>query len=332
MRTHPTVQQIAAAADVSPATVSRVLTGAVRVTTGARQRVYAAMTQLGYVGREVRKPDPRHPPVVALVVCEPTARVFADPFFARLAAGVEAELAVHGSPMPILTVTRENLPAIERYLLTGGADGVLLVGGYGQKQVARAVAAPGVPVRAVGRPADLVDVPYVDVDNRGGARMAVRHLLRSGRRRIATIAGPRDMPAAADRLAGYHEALAEAGVEPSAIAYGDFTQASGTHAMQWLIGKVPTLDAVFVASDAMAVGALHALRRAGRTVPDGVAVVGFDDAPVATLIQPALTTVRQPVEQLGRIACRLLLADVTEEKPTSGTVILPTELVRRRSA
>ncbi|WBB54665.1 LacI family DNA-binding transcriptional regulator [Verrucosispora sp. WMMD573] len=332
MRAHPTVQQIAAAADVSPATVSRVLTGSVRVTTGVRQRVYAAMTQLGYVGRDVRKPESRKPPAVGLVVGQPTARVFADPFFARLAAGAEAELAVHGSPMPILTVTRDNLPAIERYLLTGGADGVLLLGEYGRRQVARAMAVSGVPARAIGRPTDGVDLPYVDVDNRGGARMAVQHLLRSGRRHIASIAGPRDMPAAVDRLAGYHEAMAEAGIEPTAIAYGDFTQASGMHAMQWLTRRLPRVDAVFVASDAMAVGALHALRRAGRTVPDDVAVIGFDDAPIATLIQPALTTVRQPVEQLGRIACRLLLADVTKEKPASGTVILPTELIHRRSA
>ncbi|WP_431947596.1 LacI family DNA-binding transcriptional regulator [Micromonospora marina] len=331
MRAQPTVQQIAAAAHVSPATVSRVLTGSVRVTTGARQRVYAAMAQLGYVRRDVRQHGRRKPPVVALVICEPTARVFADPFFARLAAGTEAELSIHGSPMPILTAARDNLAGIERYLLTGGADGVLLVSAYHQHPVARAVAASPVPVRGVGRPAGL-DLPFVDVDNRGGARTAVRHLLRSGRRRVATIGGPPDLPAAADRLAGYREAMAEAGIEPAATAYGDFTQASGTHAMQWLISRAPTIDAVFVASDAMAVGALHALRRAGRAVPDDVALVGFDDAPVATMIQPALTTVRQPAEQLGRIACRLLLADITEDRPSSDTVILPTELVRRGSA
>ena len=121
--------------------------------------------------------------------------------------------------------------------------------------------------------------------------------------------------------------LREAGVADVPVAYGDFTAASGTHATQWLLRHAPGLDAIFAASDLMAAGAIQALRRAGRRVPADVAVIGFDDAPLARRTNPALTTVRQPVEEVATIATRLLLSGTTGIDP-----ILPTELVIRDSA
>ena len=121
---------------------------------------------------------------------------------------------------------------------------------------------------------------YVDADNSGGARTAVGHLLRSGRRRVVTIAGPRDMAVGIDRLSGYRDMLEAAGL-PALIGYGDFSQASGEHAMTRLLERRPDLDAVFAASDLMAAGALRALRDRGRAVPGDVAVVGFEDSAVA---------------------------------------------------
>jgi DNA-binding LacI/PurR family transcriptional regulator len=138
------------------------------------------------------------------------------------------------------------------------------------------------------------------------------------------------MAVGTDRLAGYRDALDHAGLTPT-IAYGDFTHASGVHAMWRLLDQRPGIDAVFVASDIMAAGALHALRRAGRRVPEDVAVIGFDDLPMAQHTQPPLTTVRQPLERFGAVAADRLLAalDGTDDDIDP---VLPTTLVTRESA
>src|SRR5690606_15205368 len=163
----------------------------------------------------------------------------------------------------------------------------------------------------------------------GGARRAVEHLLATGRRRIATIAGPPDMIAGQDRLTGYREALRGSG-RRSIVAVGDFTRESGAVAMRQLLEDDPQLDAVFAANDLMAIGALQALRRAGRRVPDDVAVVGFDAIEAAKYTDPPLTTVRHPVVDQATAMVRLLLTPPSER--TTDRVILPTELIIRDSA
>jgi DNA-binding LacI/PurR family transcriptional regulator len=164
----------------------------------------------------------------------------------------------------------------------------------------------------------------------GGVAAAVRHLLGTGRRRIATIAGPQDMIAGIDRLAGYRAGLGDTG-QGSIVAVGDFTRDSGAAAMRRLLADDPAPDAVFVASDLMAHGALRALHEAGRRVPADVAVVGFDDIEIARYTDPPLTTVRQPILDIGRTMARLMLGLVGgDEVPPS--VVLPTELVVRESA
>jgi DNA-binding LacI/PurR family transcriptional regulator len=203
---------------------------------------------------------------------------------------------------------------------------LLVVSASGNHPLAVSPLAAGIPVRYVGRPDPAIRAAYIDADNRDGARQAVEHLLLGGRRMIATIAGPPDRAACDDRLLGYRQTLEAAGVPPLPIAYGDFTHASGDHAMTWLLQRAPRLDAVFVASDLMAAGALQALRRTGRRVPQDVAVVGFDDSPIASHTSPPLTTVRQPVEAVGELAVELLLSTVDGENP-----VLPTELVVRAS-
>ncbi len=173
-------------------------------------------------------------------------------------------------------------------------------------------------------------MPYVGVDNIGGAAAAVRRLLDAGRTRIATIAGPQDMIGGIDRLTGYRDAL-RGSSRRSIVAVGDFTMDSGAAAMRQLLEDDPALDAVFVASDLMADGALQALRQAGRRVPDDVAVIGFDDIALAAYTDPPLTTVRQPIVEIGRQMARQLLRLVNGEVIESA-VVLPTELVLRGSA
>jgi DNA-binding LacI/PurR family transcriptional regulator len=175
---------------------------------------------------------------------------------------------------------------------------------------------------------------FVDVDNAGGARQAVAHLAASGRRRIANIAGPQDMGVGLARLAGYREACAEAGLptDEDMIAYGDFSEPSGVAAMRQLLARRPDLDAVFIASDLMAAGALRALKEAGKRMPEDVAVVGFEDSAVARQTDPPLTTVHQPVEEMGRQMARLLVSRIREDQLAQPYVLLDTHLVVRQSA
>lgn len=184
------------------------------------------------------------------------------------------------------------------------------------------------------------DRVYVDADNRGGAREAVRHLVSLGRERVATITGPVDREASAfDRLEGYRDVLPDA--PPLLVEQSDYTRQGGVDAMAVLLDRRPDLDAVFVASDLMASGALQVLRERGRRVPDDVAVVGFDDlAPIAEHTDPPLTTVHQDIEGMGRLMARLLFSRTEEqadaEAPAAGhslsSVVTPTRLVVRRSA
>jgi DNA-binding LacI/PurR family transcriptional regulator len=191
-----------------------------------------------------------------------------------------------------------------------------------------------VPAVLVGRPAGPIPVSYVDADNRGGARMAVGHLATRGCRRIATITGPLDMGVGIDRLDGYRDGLAAAGLGGGGelVENGDFTEEGGAAAMTRLLARPGRpVDAVFAASDLMAAGALRALRAAGRRVPEEVAVVGFEDSAVARYAQPPLTTVRQPIEEMGRQATRLLLAKVAGQAGGMH-LVLDVELIVRASA
>ena len=326
---HPTLAHVARLAGVSPATASRVLNGSARVSPTARQQVRDAVDRLGYVRhRAARSSTGRRTRSVAAVVCEPNVRLFADPFYSRVLAGASAAFAERDVPM--LLAAGDRAGALERYLCGGHVDGVLVMNARGRHPLTATLPAAGVPVTLVGRPLQPNTLPYVDADNRGGARRAVEHLLASGRRSIATIAGRQDMAVGTDRLAGYKESIDAAGL-PGSVAYGDFTHASGVHAMYRLLDHRPNLDAVFVASDIMAAGALHALRRAGRRVPDDVAVIGFDDLPLAQHTQPPLTTIRQPLERVGAAAAELLLSalDGTDDNQDP---VLPTTLVARASA
>ncbi|GAA4135152.1 LacI family DNA-binding transcriptional regulator [Actinomadura keratinilytica] len=329
----PTLAHVAELAGVSPATASRVLSGSTRVSRAARMQVEEAVQRLGYVRRRPASREPRTSGAVAVVFCEDSARVFADPFFARVLWGVKRELDGR-APLVILMAGRpEEWRTTAEYLRGGHAAGVLLISSHRDHPAALVHAAAGAPVVLAGRPLTDVPLPYVDADNRGGARAAVRHLAASGRRAVATIAGPSDMAAGVDRLAGYRAAAEEAGLDTTGlIGRGDFGQLSGEHAMNRLLDRRPDLDAVLCASDPMAVGALRALRRAGRRVPDDVAVVGFDDAPIAQRVRPRLTTVRQPIEDLGARCVRELRACMAGKGLSDRGVVLKTKLIVRDSA
>jgi DNA-binding LacI/PurR family transcriptional regulator len=331
----PTLLDVARTAGVSTATASRVLNGFHHVRPETRRQVEEAMAALGYARlRSTRGAHPDRTGSIAFIVCEDGARVVSDPFFARVLRGASNELSPAGLQLLLLMVRspEDYQSAAVRYLRRGNVDGALLASMHGRHPID--LDGISVPVVFCGCPigTDTANLSYVDADNRGGAERAVRYLLASGRQVIATIAGPRDMTVGVDRLAGYRSALVDADrFDPRLVAYGDFSLSSGDHAAQLLLDRRPAVDAIFCASDLMAAGALRALRRGGRRVPEDVAVIGFDDSPIARQTEPQLTTVRQPIEEMGSLLARELLTLISESTGRRRAV-LDTRLIVRESA
>jgi len=297
--------------------------------------VRAAIEQLGFVpNRAARSLVTQRTDSVALVVSESEERFFAEPYFAAIVRGISAGLT--GSGMQLLLAVAQS-PAereqLENYLTGQHVDGVLLVSLHGIDTLPARLESRGVPTVLGGRPLGAQPAACVDADNRGGAQQAVEHLVAAGRGRIATITGPQDMTVGLERYAGYLAGLAGGGLaaDPALVEAGDFGLDSGVRAAAALLDRRPDLDAVFTASDAMAIGAMRVLRERGRRVPADVAVVGFEDSPSAAHTDPPLTTVHQPVEAMGREMVRLLLTRIAGSTPAEPLVVLPTHLVVRGS-
>jgi DNA-binding LacI/PurR family transcriptional regulator len=316
--------------------VSRVVNGSPKVSADVRRTVERAIDRLGYVpNRAARSLVTRRSDSIAVVITEPASRLFNDPFFPRLVRGISAALSVRDLQLVLLMPSDDvDERRTVRYLTAGHVDGVILVSLHGDDPLPEQLATRRIPAVVLGRPSRGVDVDYVDADNRDGGRRATAHLVQRGRRRIATITGPKDMVAGVDRLAGYRDAMADAGIaiDDGLIATGDFTQAGGEAAMERLLLDRPDLDAVFCASDLMAVAALGALQAAGRRVPEDVAVVGYDDSPIATTTRPALSSVRQPIEDMGREMVNLLSGSIEQSGRVPRHIVLATELIARASS
>ncbi|MFD8966855.1 LacI family DNA-binding transcriptional regulator [Streptomyces sp. NPDC059568] len=331
----PTLEEVAALAGVGRGTVSRVINNSPRVKDTTRHLVEQAIAQLGYIpNRAARALAGSRTDAVALVIPETEKRFFAEPYFSDIVHGVGDGLADTDLQLLLTLVrTEKERQRFLQYARARRIDGVLLVSLHDSDTLPDLLAAMEMPTVLSGRRSGDESVSYVDSDNVGGARAAVRHLSASGRRGIATITGPLDMYVAQCRLRGYEEAVRNTpgGPRPSWIAHGDFTEESGRRAMAELLALHPGLDAVFAASDVMAVGALHTLRAAGRRIPEDVAVVGFDDSPIARHTDPQLTSVRQPVEEMGRTMARVLLESISDASSAWQHVVLRTELVRRAS-
>ncbi|GAA4590795.1 LacI family DNA-binding transcriptional regulator [Planotetraspora phitsanulokensis] len=329
----PTLEAVAARAGVGRGTVSRVINGSSKVSDKARDAVLLAIEELGYVpNRAARTLVTNRTDTIALVVSESEQRVFDEPYFAGLIRGIGSALSETGLQL-ILTMAqnRQEHDRLEGYLTGQHVDGVLLTSVHGADPLPGRLEELGVPTVLGGRPVGLNPYSYVDMDNRAGARQAVKYLVSKGRTDIATIAGPQDMGVGVDRLAGYRDALLATGM-PELVSYGDFSEESGEAAMRELLERHPGLDAVFTASDPMAAGALRVLRERGRSVPGDVAVIGFEDSKVALHTDPPLTSVHQPTEAMGRQMVKLLIARINEEALEQPVVILDTHLVIRASA
>ncbi|MHA6765061.1 LacI family DNA-binding transcriptional regulator [Streptacidiphilus sp. PAMC 29251] len=338
----PTLQQVAALAGVSRATASRVVNGGAGVRLHVQAKVRKAVEELGYVPNPAaRTLMTRRHDAVAVVVAEPDSRVFSDPFFARQLRGIGRELSAASVQLVLLLVTDAgDYAQVGRYLSAGHVDGALIFSLHRDNPLPAVVDRLKLPVVYGGRPewGEPGSIPlYVDTDNRGGARAAVEHLVQRGRRRIAVITGPLDQTSSVDRLDGFRDVFPTP--DPALLAEGDFTAPGGRRAMEQLLDDCPDLDAVFACSDLMAAGALAILAERGLRVPEDVAVVGYDDSDTtAQWASPPLTTVRQDIEEMGRLMARLLLNRLQldldgrhEEAAALASIVTPAELIVRRS-
>ena len=327
-----TIRDVAAHAGVSHQTVSRVINGNPNVAEATRERVMATIGELGYVPSPMARGLISNRTHSIGVVADDIS----DQFFARMVAGAERAARARGFYLMIGSVEPEDDElGYLRLMLERRVEGLLLA----RPSVATdlsdvtAVTRAGVPIVSVGS----VRVPgtIVDVDNRRGGYDATRHLLEHAHRRIATIVGPADWPSSEARFEGYREALAEAGIsvdDTFVERADDWGLESGRAAAARLCTRGADFTALFAHSDLIALGAIRELRLRGRTVPRDVSVVGYDDLPVAAFVDPPLTTVHQPMEEVGALAASLLLDQLREPAAERDTTsLLPAELVIRQS-
>lgn len=299
----------------------------------ARAAVERAAAELGYVpNRAARSLAAGRSESVGVVIPEPGSRVFLDPLLPRLLGGIGAELSASGLQMVLFAPqSAADVARLEQYLIGGHVDAVLLLALHESDTLPSRLLARGVPMVFGGRPRQTLDVSFVDVDNQAGGRAATEHLIAQGRRRIAHLAGPSHVPSTRERLQGFREAMWNAALRSDMVDGGELDRDAGEMAMGRLLALGHEVDAVFAASDAMAAGAMWALQVLGRRVPDDVAVIGFDDSPIASATQPPLSSVKQPVEEMGREMARLVLSMSAIRGQSSKQLVLSPELAVRES-
>jgi len=333
-RPNPTLEDLARAAGVSRSTASRAINGGSRVSPEAQAAIDAAIVELGYTpNRAARTLVTRRAGSVALVIPEPDARVMMDPYFAAVVTGVNQALRDTDLQLVLLmSRTGDDSSRTLRYLRGGHVDGAIVVSHHRADDWVETLGSTGLPTVFIGRPWDRKsELPFVDVDNFEGGRLAARHLAGLGRTHLGTVAGPSDMTAAVDRLEGWRQGLKEAGLPTGPVAYGDFTTAGGAEAARSLLAQSPELDGVFAASDLMALGVVDLVRGMKRQVPEDVAVVGFDNHAILAANGLGLTTVAHPMTDMAAAAAQLLIDAIGNPGQQLEPVIYPAELVVRGS-
>jgi DNA-binding LacI/PurR family transcriptional regulator len=334
----PTLEDVAAFAGVSRSTASRALNDDAYVSARSKEKVLAAAKDLGYFPNQAaRSLVTRRTGAVALVLSEPEARLLDDPYRTAVMRAGYRELAAVGSQMVLMFVDgREDLARTMRFLEGGHVDGALVFAPHRADPLPKALRLLRLPVVFGGQAGNIRrGVHVVDFDNQGGARLAVERLVEIGRTRIATIAGPQDQTAPVQRLSGWRATVLAAGLDPADLSEEspDFTLASGSEAMSRLLARRPDLDAVFVASDMMAAGALRTLTTSGRRIPEDVALISFDDhATLAPAMNPPLTSVHQDPRAQVRQMVETLSGLLSGQDIPARSHVLPVSLTLRESA
>jgi len=331
-----TIKDIAARAGVSISTVSRVVNQSVRVDPATEERVHEAIAALGYrpnlLARSFRR---RITHTIGLLVPDNS-----NPFFAELARVIEDAGFAEGYSV-ILCNSDLSEAKQSRYvdvLLDKRVDGIVMTstGLISDEETDRDIARirqASVPCVVIDR--DLGDEPVDQllVDNHEGGYLAARHLLERGHRHIACVVGPSDLTPSAGRIAGFRRALDEVGLDlpEDAVVRGNGRHDGGARAVAELVARGVDYSAIFAFNDEMAIGVIGALHRIGRQVPDDVSVIGFDDIPYAAAVYPAVTTIAQPIAEMGRTGLRLLLERIRDPDRAPNRVLLSTRLMERES-
>ncbi|QFZ19249.1 LacI family DNA-binding transcriptional regulator [Saccharothrix syringae] len=324
-----TIAEVAQRAQVSKATVSRVLNGKPDVDAATAARVRQVIADVGYVpsARAVGLARGRARTVGMLVPS------LTWPWTGEVVQGAVDELESDGYGLLLYTVNRgaESLAQFASHVSAKAFDGLLVIEPPDTLSYIETLHDQGLPVVMIDDRGSRPGFPSVITTNREGARAAARHLVAAGRRHFAVVTGPADFGCVRERLDGFLDALGELGVhvDPRLVVEGDFTTERGAVATEKLMAAGLPFDAVFAHNDLSALGVTKALAAAGRVVPDDVAVVGFDDIPIAG--HADLTTVRQPMREMGEAAARLLLSRLEGATPPVDPVVLPTTLVVRRT-
>jgi DNA-binding LacI/PurR family transcriptional regulator len=329
----PTIEDVAQFAGVSRGTVSRVLNGGRHVRPALVASVNDAIETLGYsVNQAARNLAAGRTGSVAFVVSEHQEHIFEDPNYVLFVSVFGRELRRRGRHL-LLTAAEDTEEEIfiGHYLTSGHVDGALLALPHADEPLLARLAQSRLPLVVIGRPLGYEDaLSWVAIDDGAAAYEIVNHLVVQGHSRIATVTGPLNTSGGRDRFEGYKRALGP-NFRPSLVAEGDWSLASGRIGLQEILARDGGFDALFAASDLMALGAMAALRGTGRRIPEDVAVAGFDDSAAASLADPPLTTVRHPCTEIALEALRIL--DDLMEGRSSGPehVVLPTEFVKRMS-
>lgn len=334
-----TLEEIAALAGVSRATVSRVVNGYPRVRPATRDRVLRVIREQGYhpnaAGRALAS---RRSQTLGLATAEALDTVFSHAYFPQLIQGIAAACDERGYNLMLSPLAAQTPERLTRTLRSGHVDGLVVATAAVGDAVLGRLVEEAFPFVLVGKHPPRPEIVSVSPDNAQGARLALEHLVRCGYRRVATITGRSTLGVAVERRDVFLRAAAEAGIacRDDHIVESDFTEEGGYRAMQRLLAARPRPEGVFCGNDLMAVGALRAARGAPLRVPDDVGIIGFDDVPIATLVDPPLTTVHQPIVCLGATAASLLI-DMLEgnaQPDAPGTPparVLPVSLVIRES-
>ena len=322
-----TIRDVARSAGVSVATVSRALNGAGNVLPETRQRIQEAARALRFTpSGAARSLITRRTHTVGALLPD----LYGE-YFSELIRGIDQAARARGLHLLVSSSHGDADEAAKAMrAMNGRVDGLIVLSPHADAHFLQHNLPARLPAVLLNTGAELSGHARFVIDNYGGAQTMTRHLMASGRKRIAFIGGPQGNHEAQERLRGYRAGL-KAGAK-ELVFDGDFSEQGG-----WLAGRrialsKPRPDAVFAANDMLAVGCLCALREAGLRVPEDVALAGFDDIPIARYITPALTTIRVPIASLGAAALDALAKAVqAPENQTTHTVVMPVELVVRRS-
>ena len=322
------LEEIGRMAGVSRSTVSRVVNGEPNVSSESAKRVNAAIAKTGYRPHAAaRSLASNRTGVMGLVIPSAVETLFDDPYFGRLILGATGATNALEATLALFLFNQEldEHSIISQVVNPGLVDGVIVTATRIGDPLFEQLCDANMPFVVVGRPDDERALYSVDADNRGGGRIAAKHLAARGRRRLGAITPPSNTTAGVDRRIGFLEGLEEAGLELNGrIVEGNWTEASGHEAMQRLLAD--DIDGAFVGSDRMALGALQAIREADLRCPEDIALVSFDGLLPAGQSSPQLTSVTQPVNELGQRAVRLLKSVIDGEQTTPEHVVFPTKL------